>query len=128
MVSIISCIFTYREPYTICPSQTKYTQPASPPPGYLCYNCTKAAGIDPLKKPVVARPKRKPEDKRKIVNFEEKDPIPSLALHCISVITKHIEDVEALGNISPNNMNEICKIISRNRKLCVGSECIPVVC
>ncbi|KAF8309908.1 RNI-like protein [Clavulina sp. PMI_390] len=95
---------------------TKYTQAASPPPGYLCHNCTKAAGIDPFKKTTAPRQKRKAEDKRKIVNFEEKD-ITSLTHHCISVITQHIEDVEALGSIGIDNMNEICKIICRNRKL-----------
>lgn len=98
------------------PIQTKYTQPASPPPGFLCHACTKAAGVDPFKKQATAKPKRK-EEKRTIVKFDEKDAVPSLAQICISVVSKYIDDVEALGKIGDTNLNEICKIISRNRRL-----------
>ena len=58
-----------------------------------------------------------PQEKRKIVNFEEKDRVDTLAQLCIQVVTKYIEDVEALGDIGPNNMDTISKIMAKNRRL-----------
>ncbi|KAI8335492.1 hypothetical protein BC941DRAFT_399213 [Chlamydoabsidia padenii] len=43
--------------------------------------------------------------------------LPSLQDSCIKVITDHIDDVEALGNIGIINMDKIAKIICRNRQL-----------
>ncbi|SAM08434.1 hypothetical protein [Absidia glauca] len=43
--------------------------------------------------------------------------IPSLQDICVKVITDHIDDVEALGDISAMNMDKIAKIICRNRQL-----------
>lgn len=57
---------------------------ADPPPGFLCHSCAKSSGADPFKKS--APPRRKPAaEKRKIVNFEQKDVFKSLAATCIEV-------------------------------------------
>ncbi|SRR5258707_9950860 len=102
--------------YTNVHTQTKYTRPASPGPGYLCHNCTKASGSDPFKKPVPQK-RQNPREKRNIKYHEEKERVESLAQLCIKVITKHIHDVEALGDIGATNLDAISKIIARNRSL-----------
>lgn len=57
---------------------------AIPGPGWLCHECAKASGADPFKKPTAARKRKAPEQKRKIVNYEEII-FPSLASLCIDV-------------------------------------------
>lgn len=57
---------------------------ANPGPGWLCHLCAKASGANPFKKPSVQRQRKAPEDKRKVVNYEDRD-IPSLAALCIKV-------------------------------------------
>ncbi|KAF8340365.1 uncharacterized protein EI90DRAFT_2054174 [Cantharellus anzutake] len=93
---------------------TRYTQPATPGPGYLCHKCTKALGNDPFKKPVTQKRQR---EKRNVQYFEEKERVESLARLCIKVVTKHIDDVDALGDIGATNLDWISKIIARNRSL-----------
>ncbi|KAL6308529.1 RNI-like protein [Sparassis latifolia] len=95
---------------------TKYTMAANPPPGYLCHLCAKASGADPFKKPAAPRKRKAPAEKRNVVKFEE-NRIPSLAFMCIQLISEHINDVEALGDIGSINMDLIAKAISRNRSL-----------
>lgn len=95
---------------------TKYTQPAVPPPGWLCHSCAKAAGIDAFKKPAAPRKRKVPADKRKVVNFEEAT-YPSLVSMCVKIISKYINDVEALGDISALSMDSISKAICKNRSL-----------
>ncbi|OCH84255.1 RNI-like protein [Obba rivulosa] len=95
---------------------TKYTLPANPPPGYLCHMCAKASGADPFKKPAVPRKRKPATDKRSVVSFEERR-FPSLASMCIQVISKYIDDVEALGDIGSINMDELAKSLARNRSL-----------
>ncbi|CAM0142980.1 UV-damaged DNA-binding protein rad7 [Umbelopsis sp. WA50703] len=43
--------------------------------------------------------------------------VPSLQDICIRLSARYIEDIEALGDIGMINMDKICKIISKNRKL-----------
>ena len=57
---------------------------ASPPPGWLCHDCAKASGVDPFTVKKTA-PKRKPVEKRKVVNFDEKERVATLAEMCIKV-------------------------------------------
>ncbi|KAG6829530.1 hypothetical protein H0H92_004267 [Tricholoma furcatifolium] len=95
---------------------TRYTMPAVPGPGFLCHKCAKNSGNDPFKKPAAPKRKKAPADKRSIVNFEEKR-FPSLTSLCIQLITKHIDDVEALGDIGAMNMDAIAKALSKNRGL-----------
>lgn len=95
---------------------TKYTMAKHPPPGYLCHLCAKASGKDPFKKPPAAK-KRKPVDKRQVVNFEDTESVKTLANICIEIISNHIDDVDALGAIGQVNLMNIVKIICKNRRL-----------
>ncbi|KIK26740.1 hypothetical protein PISMIDRAFT_675667 [Pisolithus microcarpus 441] len=95
---------------------TRYTVAADPPPGYLCHDCVKAAGVDPFKKPVAPRKRNLNADKRDVVNFEKRR-LPTLVSLCIELVSKHIDDIEALGNIGSVNMEEIAKALAKNRSL-----------
>ncbi|KAG9016283.1 hypothetical protein FRB90_003507 [Tulasnella sp. 427] len=95
---------------------TKYTMAKQPPPGYLCHICAKASGKDPFKKPPAPK-KRKPIEKRHIVNFEDTESVKTLANICIEIISQHIDDVDALGAIGQVNLMNIVKIICKNRRL-----------
>ncbi|KAI9498330.1 hypothetical protein BDB00DRAFT_867489 [Zychaea mexicana] len=46
-----------------------------------------------------------------------RDKAPSLQDICIKVVAQNIEDVEAFGEIGPENLDKLAKIISKNRKL-----------
>ncbi|KAL5528954.1 hypothetical protein ACEPAG_4928 [Sanghuangporus baumii] len=97
---------------------TRYTMAANPGPGWLCHVCAKASGVDPFKKPSVPRQRKPQEGKRKVINFEDRE-IPSLASLCIKVVSQHIEDVEALGDISSSSKREIGRALARNRSLTI---------
>ncbi|CAE6430677.1 unnamed protein product [Rhizoctonia solani] len=96
---------------------TRYTMAADPPPGFLCHSCAKAGGADPFKKAGPPRGRKPAVAKRKIVNFEQKDVFKSLATTCIEIIAKHIDDMEALGDIGHINMDRISKILAKQRSL-----------
>ncbi|KZV99989.1 RNI-like protein [Exidia glandulosa HHB12029] len=96
---------------------TRYTMAARPGPGWLCHECTKALGLDPFKKPAAPRKRKAPTEKRKVVNFEEVEKAQSLSKLCIQVISKHIEDIEAFGDIGHINLDSIARVISKNRSL-----------
>ncbi|KAH7890166.1 RNI-like protein [Phlebopus sp. FC_14] len=95
---------------------TKYTMAANPPPGYLCHPCTKASGVDPFKKPAVPRKRKPAEERREVVSYEALR-FPTLAAICIQLISKYIDDVEALGDIGSVNMDELAKALAKNRGL-----------
>ncbi|PFH53518.1 hypothetical protein AMATHDRAFT_187532 [Amanita thiersii Skay4041] len=95
---------------------TKYTVAASLGRGFLCHQCAKASGADPFKKPSMPKKRKAPAEKRNIQSFEEKR-FPSLVSICIKIVTKHIEDVEALGDIGAVNMEAIAKALAKNRCL-----------
>ncbi|KAF8959677.1 hypothetical protein BDZ97DRAFT_1666772 [Flammula alnicola] len=95
---------------------TKYTMAASSGKGFLCHQCAKAGGNDPFKKPAVPKKRKAPADKRKITNFEEAR-FPSLVSVCIQLITKHINDIDVLGDIGAMNVEAISKALSKNRGL-----------
>ncbi|KAF8752103.1 RNI-like protein [Rhizoctonia solani] len=96
---------------------TRYTMAADPPPGFLCHTCAKASGGDPFKKAGAPRGRKPVAEKRKIVNFEQKDVFKSLATTCIEIIAKYIDDMEALGDIGHINMDKISKILAKQRSL-----------
>ncbi|KAI0365137.1 RNI-like protein [Pilatotrama ljubarskyi] len=95
---------------------TKYTMAANPPPGYLCHPCAKSSGSDPFKEPAAPRKRKPAAERRNVASYEERR-LPSLASICIEVISKHIDDVEALGDIGTMNMDEIAKALAKNRSL-----------
>ncbi|KAF9522608.1 RNI-like protein [Crepidotus variabilis] len=103
---------------TICKNQftvTKYTMAANSGDGWLCHTCAKAGGKDPFKKPAVPK-KRVPADKRTVTSFQEKR-FPTLVTLCIQLITEHIDDVDALGDIGTMNVEAIAKALSKTRSL-----------
>jgi len=53
-----------------------------------------------------------------VVNFEE-NRFPTLVSLCIQLITKHINDIDALGDIGTMNVEAIAKALSKNRGLYV---------
>lgn len=96
---------------------TRYTLAARDGEGWLCHECAKAAGMDPFKKPTAPRKRKAPAERRKTVNFEEPEKAQSLAMLCIQVVSKHIEDIEAFGDIGHINLDAIAKVIAKNRSL-----------
>ncbi|KAF9218763.1 RNI-like protein [Gyrodon lividus] len=97
-------------------TQTKYTMATNLPPGYLCHQCAKASGADPFKKPATPRKRKTATEKREVISHDAHR-FPTLASLCIELIGKHIDDVEALGDIGSVNMDEIAKSLARNRGL-----------
>ncbi|KDQ59948.1 hypothetical protein JAAARDRAFT_127128 [Jaapia argillacea MUCL 33604] len=95
---------------------TKYTMAANPGPGFLCHQCAKTSGIDPFKKPALPRKRKPAADKRTVVHYQERR-FPSLAAICIQIISRHIDEVEMLGDIGSVNLDEIAKSLARNRSL-----------
>ncbi|KAH9984465.1 hypothetical protein BJV77DRAFT_1062177 [Russula vinacea] len=101
---------------------TKYTVAADPPPGFLCHPCVKASGTDPFKKRPAPRKRKSAAEKRSIVNYQEKK-FPTLVSLCIKllmafqIISKHINDVEAFGDIGSVNLDKIIRVLCRNRSL-----------
>ncbi|TKY90881.1 hypothetical protein EX895_000879 [Sporisorium graminicola] len=96
---------------------TSYTKVSDKGP--LCHRCGPAykgpngAGSDAKAKP---SPKKK-QVRRKTLQDGVRQSFPSLQSYCIEVISRHIEDVEALGHIGFRNMDAISKSISKNRSL-----------
>jgi DNA repair protein RAD7 len=109
---------------------------SSSDPGFLCHPCAKAGGNDPFKKPAAPRKRKTPAERRTVVHIEERS-FPTLVSICIDVsaqlhdthrhpqllqvIARHIDDVEAFGDIGALNMDAISKALSKNRSLCVYS-------
>ncbi|KAE9410577.1 RNI-like protein [Gymnopus androsaceus JB14] len=97
-------------------SVSQYTIAANPGPGFLCHPCAKKQGNDPFKKPAAPRKRTKAAEKRSIVHFEQRR-FPTLVSMCINIITNHIDDIEAFGDIGAMNMEAISKAISKKRSL-----------
>lgn len=99
---------------------TAYTRPHKLLPGYYCYECAIANGIDVFakpKKPKAPAKKTKKEERGKVIHYEEILGPVGLGDMCIKLIGKYIEDVEALGNIGSKSMDKVCRIISKSRRL-----------
>ncbi|KAH9970354.1 RNI-like protein [Lactifluus volemus] len=98
-------------------TMTKYTMAAADPgPGYLCHICSKESGTDPFKKPSMPRKRKSAAEKRSITNYQEKK-FPTLVSLCTKIISKHINDVEAFGDIGSVNLDRIIRALCRNRSL-----------
>ncbi|KAH8830465.1 hypothetical protein DL96DRAFT_944407 [Flagelloscypha sp. PMI_526] len=109
--SMIDCV-KCEQKFTV----TRYTLAAIPGPGWLCHVCAKASGADPFKKPAAPRKRKPATEKRTVVHYEEKR-FPSLISLCVQVVSKHIDEVEALGDLGTLNLQEIAKAIAKNRSL-----------
>ncbi|WVF71311.1 hypothetical protein IAT40_006114 [Kwoniella sp. CBS 6097] len=77
---------------------------------FLCVNCCYALGIDPFAKPKKTAVKKKApgkkEDRAKVVHYEERKGVHTLGDLCIQ-----------LGDIGGINMDKVCKIICKGRRL-----------
>ncbi|KAJ7879641.1 RNI-like protein [Mycena olivaceomarginata] len=89
---------------------TKYTMASSSDPGFLCHPCAKAGGNDPFKKPAAPRKRKTPAE-------AHCRPYRGTQLPDACVIARHIDDVEAFGDIGALNMDAISKALSKNRSL-----------
>ncbi|KAJ1030049.1 hypothetical protein NDA16_000962 [Ustilago loliicola] len=93
---------------------TQYTKVGDKGP--LCHRCGplyKGPGGDNKAKPA----SKKKQPRRKTMQDGLRQSFPSLQSYCIDVVSRHIEDVEALGLIGQRNMEAISKSISKNRSL-----------
>ena len=97
---------------------TQYTKMAEKGP--LCHRCGPlykgpgGAGFDVKFK---AASKKKQPRRKAMMQDGLRQSFPSLQSYCIDVVSRHIEDVEALGLIGHRNMDAISKSISKNRSL-----------
>ncbi|KAK8864528.1 hypothetical protein IAR55_001778 [Kwoniella newhampshirensis] len=101
---------------------TAYTKEhPSNPSTFLCVNCCYALGIDPFAKPKKGAVKKKPVARKdvrsKVVHYEERKGVSPLGDICIHLIGQYIENVGKLGDIGGINMDKVCKIISKGRRL-----------
>lgn len=86
--------------------------------GYLCEDCNELIKAEERKKrknQMSAKRRRKRVAQALLDKSFVK--IPSLQDVCIKVITSNIDQVETLGDIGTSNLNEISKILSKNRSL-----------
>ncbi|KAJ9476526.1 DNA repair protein RAD7 [Pseudozyma hubeiensis] len=96
---------------------TSYTKMSDKGP--LCHRCGPtykgAGGVADAK----ANPAPKKKQARRKMGMQDgvRQSFPSLQSYCIEVVSRHIEDVEALGHIGFSNMDAISKSISKNRSL-----------
>ncbi|KAF7322013.1 Dna dependent atpase [Mycena kentingensis (nom. inval.)] len=93
---------------------------AKPPVGSFedCAKCEKQFTVTKtLSRTRRRRRKRKaPVEKRTVAHIEKKS-FPTLVSLCIDVIARHIDDVEAFGDIGALNLEAIAKALSKNRRL-----------
>lgn len=73
--------------------------------------------MDPFKKSIPKK-RKAPAEKRQITHIEPKR-LPSLVSLCVQVVSRHIDDIDAFGDIGALNMDAINKAISKNRSLYV---------
>lgn len=100
------------------PSQYTATNPSGR--GLLCSPCT-TENIEDLASGAVfkAPPKPKPVKKKAVKAADDRHvrPIKTLLSTAIQVIGAHINNVEALGDIGPKNLDRVAQIVCRNRAL-----------
>ncbi|KAE8224855.1 hypothetical protein CF319_g2303 [Tilletia indica] len=94
---------------------TKYTKITDK--GAFCHRCGPLQASDAAPAPKPKKKRLTAAEKRQVQIEELKTKIPSLQSMCISIVTDHIEDVEALGDIGPHNIDAISKAIARSRSL-----------
>lgn len=88
------------------------------PRTWLCSSCCPKLGVNPFAKPKKAKPApAKKENRAKIVHYEVAKGVTPLADTCIEILGRYIEEVEALGDIGSINLDKVCKIICKSRRL-----------
>ncbi|GAA5859495.1 hypothetical protein JCM1840_004641 [Sporobolomyces johnsonii] len=99
---------------------SKYTASNPNGPGMLCSPCTNESIEDRATFPGANKPKPKAPAKKKAQKALDESfyqPVTSLQQSCLSVIGQYINDVEALGDIGPQNLDRVAKIVCKNRGL-----------
>lgn len=96
---------------------TQYTKTGDKGP--LCHKCGPLHGKSNGTAAPMAKPQPKPKRQARKKNMFDvtQKATPTLQSYCIDIISKHIENVEALGNIGFRNLDAISKSISKNRSL-----------
>lgn len=87
--------------------------------GLLCHDCTmeEVAKEKAQKKKDHSLRKQRKKQAEALLDQKQYTIVPKLQDLCISLISTHIDDVEALGEIGQENKNKISRILSRNRRL-----------
>ncbi|GAA5943767.1 hypothetical protein JCM1841_002014, partial [Sporobolomyces salmonicolor] len=99
---------------------SKYTASNPNGPGVLCSPCTSESIETRATFPGAHKPKSKTPAKKKAQKALDESfyqPVTSLQQSCLSVIGQYINDVEALGDIGPKNLDRVAKIVCKNRGL-----------
>ncbi|GAA5960185.1 hypothetical protein JCM21900_000432 [Sporobolomyces salmonicolor] len=99
---------------------SKYTASNPNGPGVLCSPCTSESIETRATFPGANKPKPKTPAKKKAQKALDESfyqPVTSLQQSCLSVIGQYINDVEALGDIGPKNLDRVAKIVCKNRGL-----------
>ncbi|KAM0755008.1 RNI-like protein [Meredithblackwellia eburnea MCA 4105] len=98
---------------------TKYTASNPLGNGVLCLPCSQESINSGGNARAPTGPKAKQVKKRATKAVEEKEykTVKTLQQICIGVIGKQIDNVEALGDIGPKNLDKISKIVSKHRAL-----------
>lgn len=86
----------------------------------MCHPCTDES-IEDIAKGAFKAPAaaKKPQKRKAVKPVEERlyRPITTLQQCCIGVIGKHIDNVEAFGDIGPANLDRVAQIVCKNRAL-----------
>lgn len=94
---------------------SKYTASNPLGAGLLCSPCT-SESIETI---AAVKPKARAPKKRAVKALDEREykPVKTLQQCCINVIGNNINNVDALGDIGPKNLDRISKIVAKHRAL-----------
>ncbi|RSH94126.1 hypothetical protein EHS25_006780 [Saitozyma podzolica] len=114
------CVHLGTEVGFVADVQTTYTKEHPTTSGtWLCVNAATPSTLTHLpNQEGSASEKGGDKDARgKVIHYEERKGVTPLGDLCIHMIGKYIEDVDQLGDIGGINMDKVCKIISKSRRL-----------
>lgn len=84
--------------------------------GVLCSSCSTEGFVVAPKPKVKAAPKKRAVPKKEEA-AEKMRILPTLQSLCITLIGKHIESIDELGDVGSINLDKICKIVCKARAL-----------
>ncbi|EPS43145.1 hypothetical protein H072_2882 [Dactylellina haptotyla CBS 200.50] len=97
---------------------TPYSKSSSDGDGLLCHACGKKnAPVEVAAKKKRQTTRTNKKSSARALLDGDRSGVKTLQEMCIALVAKHIDDVEALGDIGSHNMDKICQIISKNRSL-----------
>ncbi|KAK4698450.1 DNA repair protein RAD7, partial [Phenoliferia sp. Uapishka_3] len=95
---------------------TKYTASNPLGKGLLCHPCSNES-IETVSAAATPKPKAPKRRASKAVDERVFKPVRTLQQACIAVIGNQINNVVALGDIGPKNLDRIAKIVAKHRAL-----------